>query len=134
MKITWILWGLFIVLLILIFPKPCGSKVPSKVLIYECVGFETPLIGYLQKQEYREDWCSGICTSKKISSEKNNSESAADKQELIGGGPIGGISENIVKVVPVLLLMMGIIFVANFIKDIQAKAKSGGSMTIIRND
>ena len=66
MKSDWVIYLIFIIVIILLIPKPCGFKVPSKELKYTCYGFETPFMEYFQPSTNPTDFCSGICTSKSV--------------------------------------------------------------------
>jgi hypothetical protein len=127
MKINWILWIILIVLVMIIFPKPCGTKIPSKILRYNCLGFESPIISQFQKPEYREDWCSGICISKEINPDNYLNNISNDYEEI---PPIAGVSSNLVRVVPLLIAILGVILFISFINSI--KRDGGGKITVIK--
>lgn len=134
MKFKWYTWIFLAIVVVLIYPKPCGTVIPSTVLEYSCLGFETPLIGLLQNPDIREQWCSGICTSKNIDPEKytrkivNNDSS----QDTMAGSPLGGITGTIGSVIPAMLLIGGIIGVVVFINTMQKKSKTTSNITVIR--
>jgi hypothetical protein len=125
MKIKWYFWILFFILVVLVFPKPCGTKTISPVLDYTCIGFETPFISLIQKTEVREDWCSGICISK-----SKNPYIKPDYNAETAPGPLAGIIDIFIKVLPALFLILGIVVIVSFIDSIQKKG--GTKITVVK--
>lgn len=119
LKNNWLLWLVLVIVVVIIFPKPCGTKIPSQVLDYTCIGFETPLMSLLQKSDNSIDWCSGVCQS--VS--KNLSISSANNSQNVPG-PISGITSSFEKIILPLGIIVIAILIVSWIVSIIKKQKT----------
>lgn len=126
-KVKWWIWALLGVFLIIVFPKPCGPIIPSIVLDYKCFGIDASFISDMQNDVAKEDWCSGICTSK---SKTKFKKIEIDKSEF-SAGPMSGISDIFIDSLPALFLIIAMIVIIGFISQIQNQA-SKNKVTIIK--
>ena len=130
-KIDWAIYIVLIILLIVSFPKACGSKIPSNSVSYNCAGFKTPLLSYLNMANNSVEWCSGICVSKSIikPSNKTNSTTSDDS-----GAPvqISGMTNSFGKAIPSLALVFGIVALLRWISNMQKDKKKGAYIRVYK--
>lgn len=117
-SVLWLIWIPLILLLIFIFPKSCGHKIPSEFVEYTCAGFKAPFLSEIEKSENPQEWCSGICLSEtKRMIEPNKTEQKTN----ISQSPFRGIAKSFEKVIPILLVIFLIIIVLKWMSSFKKK-------------
>lgn len=116
---------ILIVLVIVIFPKDCGTIPSSRLTKYTCYGIEASFLSKMQKSENKTIWCSGICVSKSIKKEEPENPSEKNKAE---GMPdfLSGFIDSITSLALPLGIIILVIILVYFIAFIQQRFKESG--------
>jgi len=114
---SWVFWIILILLLILIFPKTCGTKNNKENLDYQCKGIKLSFLTRNSNNSYY--WCSGFCTTNKkqmINSSLNLNQQNDNEPKVVKG-----IFQNVAKwLIPIILIFLAF-FLLNWLKKLKNK-------------
>jgi len=116
----WLIWIPLIVLVIMLFPKSCGFKNPSKDVNYHCTGFNTPYLSQIEKSDNPQKWCSGICFSSSI---KKGSSQVNQTQDSDIDLPFSGVTDSFGKIIPIMFLILLVVGLIRWISNISDRFK-----------
>jgi hypothetical protein len=117
---SWIFWGALILILIFIFPKSCGTIIPSENIYYKCAGIKTTF-SVFHKLNNSMQFCSGLCFSKSkqksiVNANDSNSNSGAPSTL---SGMINPLRKSLLPLIAIIILIAVIGWITSMRKKLE---------------
>jgi len=134
---SWIIWIPLLLIVLLIFPKPCGTKLGSETIEYKCIGIKS-ILNQKNNTENPNRLCYGACFSERLQKENKTSnlsnnitiDTNESSNQIISDKEIKGLARGVLAILPVIIIISIIIALLSWLMS----KKKESNIIVIKKD